>query len=84
MYLGNLNQYVLAKDRYLIKILLVTCKKTITRRWYKTEPPAVNEWLEIIREVHNMERMTYRLRMKENVFVTKWEKWSRWDTVGNT
>ena len=84
MYLGNLNQYVLVKDRYLIKILLVTCKKTITRRWYKTEPPAVNEWLEIIREVHNMERMTYRLRMKENVFVTKWEKWTRWDTVGNT
>lgn len=84
MYLGNLNHYVLVKDRYLIKILLVTCKKTITRRWYKVEPPAVNEWVEIIREVHNMERMTYRLRMKENVFLTKWEKWTRWDTVGNT
>lgn len=81
MYLGNLNKHVVKDDRYLAKILLVTCKKAITRNWYKAEPPTTTQWMEIIREVYEMERMTYRIRLKEYVFVTKWEKWTQYDTV---
>lgn len=83
MYLGSLNNYVLEKDRYLTKMLLVTCKKAITRNWCKTEPPTITQWLEIIREVCTMERMTHRLKMRENVFLTKWEKWTQYDTVND-
>ena len=81
MYLGNLKNCVPEKDRYLTKVLLVTSKKAITRNWYRAEPPTTNQWIEIIKEVYIMERMTHRLRMKENIFLIKWEKWMQYDTV---
>lgn len=51
MYLGSLNNYVPENDRYLTKMLLVTCKKAITRNGCNSEPPITTQWLEIIREV---------------------------------
>ena len=84
MYLGSLNNYASGKDRYLAKILLVTCKKAITRNWCKVEPPSTTQWLEIVREVCFMERMTHWLRMRESVFEIRWEKWMQYDTVNNT
>ena len=81
MYLGSLNDYVPEKDRYSTKILLVTCKKAITRIWCKTEAPNKNQWLEIMRDVYTMERMTYQLRLKEGLFMSKWEKWLLYDTA---
>lgn len=33
---------IIKKDWYLCKILLMACKKAITKCWYKTEPPSLN------------------------------------------
>lgn len=79
MYLGNIDEYVLDEDKHLTKILLITSKKVITRNWYKTEPPTVRQWLELVKEICIMERMTYQLRMRVNVFDKKWMKWMIYD-----
>lgn len=40
LYLGNLTQDTIQKeDEYLVKVLLSASKKTITRMWYKVDPP---------------------------------------------
>ena len=82
MYLGSLNYYVPEKDRYLARILLVTCKKANTRNWCKAELPTTTQWLEI-REVYIMARMTHQLRIREGAFVSKWEKWMQYDIVND-
>ena len=83
MYIGSLNNYVPEKDIHLTKMLLVTCKKAIIRNWCNAEPPTTTQRLEIIREVYIMERMTHRLRMREGVFVSKWEKWMPYDIANH-
>jgi len=42
----------------------------------KVEPPTVEQWMEIVEEIHLMEKMTYRLRLQETQYEEKWEKWS--------
>ena len=61
MYLGNVTESVTGSDRYIVKILLIATKKTITRNWYKPESPTIKQWLGIVREINCMERMTYQL-----------------------
>lgn len=79
MYLGNVTESVTGSDSYIVKILLIATKKTITRNWYKTESPTIEQWLGTVREIYCMERMTYQLRLKEDVSITKWKKWVLYD-----
>ena len=58
---------------------MIVTKKTITRSWYKTESPTIEQWLGIVRDIHCMEKMTYQLRLKEDVSITKWKKWVLYD-----
>ncbi len=44
------------EDRFLFKILLAACKKGITTRWFKAEPPKQDEWLKIVTEIYNVEQ----------------------------
>ncbi len=83
MNLGSICDYLAGNDRYLIKILLITCKKAITRTWCKTDPPTVEQWLEIVRKLNVTKKLTSQLRLRENVFVSKWKKWMNYDTVRN-
>ena len=75
-----LKKNLLITDRYITKILLITSKKAITRNWCKAEPPTKDQWMDIIREVYIMEKMTYQLRMRVNNFEGKWKKWIVYDT----
>lgn len=76
LYLGNLVQEnTQGGDRYLIKVLLAASKKTITRAWYKADPPTKEQWLGVVQEIFDMERFTHILRVQEGTFESKWEKW---------
>jgi len=57
------------KDKYLLRILLVACKKSITKKWLKRETPSVDVWIYV------MERITFNLRTQKEVFFENWKKW---------
>lgn len=90
LYLGNLTRDIIRKeDEYLVKVLLSASKKTITRFWYKMEPPTVDQWLSTVEDIFVMEKLTHRLRLQEMQFCDKWEKWTDYcrkeeDTTTNT
>ncbi len=62
-------------DQYLCKILLVACKKTITKNWLKDSTLNCKQWFEIIEQILVMEELTYTLNMKKSAFRMDWEKW---------
>lgn len=75
IYLGNIAANLTVKEKYLLKILLATSKKTVTRKWLQLEPPTKSEWLDIISNVQNMERMTFSLKLQMDKYLQYWEKW---------
>ena len=85
LYLGDLEGgNVQDEDRYLVQILLVTGKKAITRMWGQVEVPEYEQWTAIVEEIHVMERLTHKLRLKEKLMDRRWGKWLRYrDSNGN-
>ena len=60
------------KNMYLLQILMVAAKKTITIKWLKKESPNQAEWLTILRNIYTMEKMTYSLRLQRDLFIERW------------
>uniref|UniRef100_A0A8C7WYM9 Reverse transcriptase domain-containing protein n=1 Tax=Oryzias sinensis TaxID=183150 RepID=A0A8C7WYM9_9TELE len=75
LYLGNIEDSVLNEDVYLVRILLLASKKTITKKWHKVEPPGKDDWLKIIWTIYSVEKLTFLLKLKLDVFKKKWKKW---------
>ena len=75
IYLGNLPYTLNAQDKYLLKILLVASKKAITRKWLVKEPPTKAEWMTVVKELYDMERLTFSLRLCLGEFSKYWSKW---------
>ena len=66
LHLGNLTQDIIRKeDEYLVEVLLSASKKAITRLWYKTEPPTVEQWVSTVEEIYVMEKITHKPRHKQ-------------------
>lgn len=65
-YLGHIKDIVKIEDTHLIKVLLAASKKAITRQWLNEKSPKQEQWLEIVRDIFNMEKLTHSLRVKEN------------------
>ena len=81
LYFGILpSENISANDKYLFQILSAASRKAITRKWLKLERPMVDEWFEIIYNIFKMERITFALRLKQDLFVKRWEKWIRYVT----
>jgi len=76
IYLGKISGNVLDKDKYLLKILLASCRKAITRKWLQVDPPTKDQWLGIVNEIYSMERLTFTLRLKFDKCNMLWEKWT--------
>ena len=72
LYLGDLPEGITGHDKYFLKILTVAAKKAITCKWLKPDP--VDNWLEIVVEIHEMERLTLQLRLINDQYVTRWTK----------
>ena len=75
IYLGNIAAHLLRRDKYLLKILLAASKKAVTRKWLQIEPPAKTDWINIVNDVQNMERITFSLNQQADNFLQCWEKW---------
>ena len=76
LYLGKLPDNLMAHDKYLYKILLIACKKAITRKWLRENPPSKDEWIAIVNEINCMERLTFSLRLQFDRYIKAWDKWS--------
>lgn len=55
--------------------MLVASKKAITRRCLTSEPPTKEDWTGIIKEVYNMEELTFFLNLQMGSFICYWRKW---------
>jgi len=59
LYLGLLTKDVVGEYIYLIKVMLISRKKVITRNWLKSEPLSLDQWRNIMEEICAMEKMTH-------------------------
>ncbi|KAF7670044.1 hypothetical protein LDENG_00079530, partial [Lucifuga dentata] len=76
LYFCNFSEeHVQAKDKYLVKILTVACKKAITKKWNKADPPNLDQWLQIVEEIYWMEKLTHIMRLQKTQMEEKWKKW---------
>ena len=76
MYLADLEElHLTKKDQYLLRVLLVTSKKAITKKWLTNVIPTMNEWIDLIYSVYIMERITFNFRSQGEIFTDYWFKW---------
>lgn len=73
-YLGNLPNELNKSDRYLLQLLLVSSKKALTMKWLSNECPTIHDWIDIVEEIHSMERL-FSLRHDTERGIKYWEKW---------
>ena len=54
MYLGNIicETWNVKDKKKTLAILLAASKKSVTRKWLKLEPPTIDEWIEVVYEIH--------------------------------
>jgi len=78
IYLGNIPTNLNAQDKYLLNVLLVASKKTITKKWLQESPPTKDEWIVIVSHVYDMEKLTFSLRLNMDKFYKYWSKWLRY------
>ena len=81
LYLGHIEESVHAGDQYLVKILLVAAKKAITKNWLKKETPDYEQWRNLMDNIEEMERMTFRIRVRNDLYEKRWEKWRMYKTL---
>lgn len=51
-------------DKKLVKVMAAN-KKVVTRKWFKSEPPTTEEWIEIIYVTYRMENMYFFLDLDQ-------------------
>lgn len=75
IYLENVPVEMNTKAKHLFKIFLAASKKAITKRWLDKDPPMAGEWSAIVKDVCDMEKMTFSLRLCKDKFQRYWSKW---------
>ena len=78
LFLGHANFRTGRSDEYLFGVLISACRKVFTRHWLLPEAPTIKEWIDIVIDIYNMERITYSLRLQKERFIEHWAKWVRY------
>jgi len=80
MFFGHIPEEWPKRDKHLINILLVACKKSITRKWLSQESPTLNTWMDITMDIYKMEKITAFVNHKMENFASYWENWVKYVT----
>lgn len=77
LYLGDIAHLNLKRGEHykMLRIMLLAVKKAITRRYRSTQVPTVQEWIDIMLNIYNMEKLTASIRLELNTFNTTWKVW---------
>ena len=51
---------------------LAAAKKLITIHWLDVHPPTYLQWLKKVKEIRDMERLTYLVRLQNDHSIKKW------------
>ena len=55
LYLDDPPEGLTRSDKYLLKILTVAAKTAITRKWFQIDIPTVKNWIEMIKEIQEID-----------------------------
>lgn len=80
MFFGHVPQEWPKRDKHLVNILLVACKKGITRKWLSPESPTINIWMDITMDIYKMEKIIAFVNHKLDKFTSYWENWVKYVT----
>ena len=75
LYLGIIPDSINAMDAYLLKILLAASKKAITKHWLQKNCPPPTLFVNIVKQLHVLEQMTYSIRLQKDQGEKRWIKW---------
>ena len=59
-------------QRYMLQTLLLIAKTMITVNWKDPKPPTITQWVQRLKRVYTMERMTASLQLKMDTFEQRW------------
>ena len=62
-------------NEYLFHILLLACKKNITKHWLLIDPLKLEDWAGIVNDIYIMEKITFSLRLQMEKFTRLWSNW---------
>ena len=76
LYLGKDNPEITGSGgKYIFRIIQVAAKKAITRKWLKTDPPKMEDWVEKMLNIYRKEKLTFSTRLKTETFKNSWGNW---------
>lgn len=79
LYLGGVDlQLNSNKEKKLIHILLTAAKKAITRKWLKPERPTIENWIDVVKDIFTMEKISFTLKLQLDIFYPMWSKWTEY------
>lgn len=80
LLLGKVPEVINKEDHHLFLIIRAALIKQITRKWLK-DNVTNDKWKDLVKEIHEMEKITTRDRNQVYISEERWEKWLRYITV---
>ena len=65
-------------DKYLIRIMRAAALKLITKNWLRKVSPGLVKWRELMEQIKEMEKLTYKIRGNPRNGQILWIKWENY------
>lgn len=63
------------KNKCMYRLLFAASKKAKTRCWYKPNPPQIHDWIDIVKSIFTVEKISFCVNYQKYIFVDFWSKW---------